>query len=132
MKHLIDKDKLIEEIEKLISNGQVKLQEAQECNDDESYVAWSEHIATCIKILSFLDTLEVKEVNVSNISENLAVAHEYLGYISTGNLAHNKPLINARLKWAIRGLFDAGLFELTHDKKYRMESLGLKAEQKGE
>ena len=59
MKHLIDKDALIAEIEKLISNGQVKLQEAQKCNDDESYVAWSEHIATCIKILSFLDTLEV-------------------------------------------------------------------------
>lgn len=56
---LIDKAAVIAEIEKLISNGQVKLQEAQECNDDESYVAWSEHIATCIKILSILNTFEV-------------------------------------------------------------------------
>lgn len=61
---LIDKNTLVAEIEKLISNGQIKLQEAQECNDDESYVAWAEHIATCIKILSFLNTLEVKEVDL--------------------------------------------------------------------
>lgn len=66
---LIDKDALVAEIEKLISNGQIKLQEAQECNDDESYVAWAEHIATCIKVLSFLDTLEVKEVDLEK--ENL-------------------------------------------------------------
>lgn len=64
MAQLIDKDALVAEIESLISNGQVKLQESQESNDDESYVAWSEHIATCIKVLSFLDTLKVKEVDL--------------------------------------------------------------------
>ena len=78
-----------------------------------------------------LDTLETKEVDISNISENLAEAYEYLDYTSTGNLAHNKPMVSARLEKAIRSLFDAGLFELTHDTKYRMENLGLKA-QKGE
>ena len=57
----IDKDALVSEIERLVSNGKLKCQEAQENNDHESYVAWSEHIATCGKILSFLDTLETKE-----------------------------------------------------------------------
>lgn len=56
---LIDKSALVVEIEKLISNAQIKLQESQENNDQVSYIAWAEHIATCIKILSFLDTLEV-------------------------------------------------------------------------
>ena len=101
-----------------------------------SYPSSSEHDYLCrVKekvykdLLSFLDTLEVKEVDVSNISENLAEAYEYLDYTSTGNLAHNKPMVSARLKRAIRGLFDARLFELTHDKKYRMERLGLKAQE---
>ena len=61
---LIDKDALVAEIEKLISNGKLKCQQSQENNDQVSCIAWSEHIATCGKILLFLDTLEVKEVNL--------------------------------------------------------------------
>ena len=61
---LIDKDALVAEIQKLISNGQVKLQESQESNDHENYIVWSEHIATCIMVLSLIDTLEVKEVDL--------------------------------------------------------------------
>ena len=64
MKHLVDKDKIVAEIEKLISNGKLKCQQSQENNDQVSYIAWSEHIATCGKILLFLDTLEVKEVDL--------------------------------------------------------------------
>ena len=56
---LIDKDALIAEIERLVSNGKAKCQQSQENNDQASCIAWSEHIATCGKILSFLDTLEV-------------------------------------------------------------------------
>ena len=63
MAHLIDKDALVAEIEKLIANGKLKCQQSQENNDQVSYVAWSEHIATCGKILSLINTLEVKEVN---------------------------------------------------------------------
>lgn len=70
MAQYIDKSALVAEIEKLISNGQVKLQESQESNDYESYIAWSEHIATCIKVLSFIDTLEVKEVE-----ETMSIAY---------------------------------------------------------
>ena len=73
-----------------------------------------------------LEVFKKLKIDVSNISENLAEAYEYLDYTSTGNLAHNKPMVSARLKKAIRGLFDAKLFELTHDIKYRMENLGLK------
>ena len=62
---LIDKAAIVAEIEKLISNAQVKLQESQENNDQVSYIAWAEHIATCIKILSLLNTLEVKEVDLN-------------------------------------------------------------------
>lgn len=52
------------EIERLISNGQTKLKESEECKDYESYVALAERIATCINVLSFLDTIEVKEVDL--------------------------------------------------------------------
>ena len=63
---LIDKSALVAEIERLISNGQTKLKESEECKDYESYVALAERIATCINVLSFLDTLEVKEVDLEN------------------------------------------------------------------
>lgn len=61
---LIDKDKVVAEIEKQIEFGKFKCQQSQENNDRESYVAWSEHIATCGKIFSFINTLEVKEVDL--------------------------------------------------------------------
>lgn len=64
MEKYISKSAVVAEIERLMSNGQVKLQESQESNDEESYVVWSEHIATCIKVLSFLDTIEMKEVDL--------------------------------------------------------------------
>ena len=69
---LIDKDAVVAEIEKLISNGKVKCQQSQENNDQVSYIAWSEHIATCGKILLFLDTLEVKEVDLEEDAELIA------------------------------------------------------------
>ena len=62
---LIDKDALVAEIEKLISNDQV------------SCIAWSEHIATCGKILLFLDTLEVKEVNLDKELDFVKDAYYY-------------------------------------------------------
>jgi hypothetical protein len=62
--NLIDEDALLEEIEKQIELGKFKCQQSQENNDRESYVAWSEHIATCGKIFSFINTLEVKEVDL--------------------------------------------------------------------
>lgn len=64
MAHYIDKDALVAKIERLISNGQTKLKESEECKDYENYVAWAERIATCINVLSLLDTLEVKEVDL--------------------------------------------------------------------
>lgn len=87
MAHLIDKDALVAEIERLISNGQVKLQESQECNDYESSVAWSEHIATCRKFLTFLDTLEVKEVELMLHT----IISEYCDWLAMNtNLSHDK------------------------------------------
>ncbi len=62
MEQYIRKSEVKAEIERLISNGQTKLKESEECNDYESYVAWAERIATCINILSFIDTLKVKEL----------------------------------------------------------------------
>lgn len=69
---LIDKDAVVAELEKLISNGKLKCQQSQENNDQVSYIAWSEHIATCGKILLFLDTLEVKEVDLEEEAELIA------------------------------------------------------------
>lgn len=61
MKQYIDKAAVVAEIERLISNGQIKLKESEERKDYESYVALAERIATCINILSFIDTIEVEE-----------------------------------------------------------------------
>lgn len=63
MAQYIDKSAVVAKLERLISNGQTKLKESEECKDYESYVALAERIATCINLLSFLDTLEVKEVD---------------------------------------------------------------------
>lgn len=86
---LINKDALVAEIERLISNGQVKLQESQESNDDESYVAWSEHIATCIRILSFINTLEVKEVDLEKEIDNIWNPRFNLGWDEKSLLSMN-------------------------------------------
>ena len=131
MVQYIDKSAVVAEIERRIKECDKLADAAADNNLSNTQQSNELLIRQYTSLLDFIDTLEVKKVNVSLISENLAVAHEYLDYTSTGNLAHNKPMVNARLKWAIKGLFDAGLFELTHDKKYRMKSLGLKA-QKGE
>ena len=64
MTQYIDKTAVVDKIKKLISSGKIKCQQSQENGDQVSYIAWSEHIATCGKILSFLDTLEVKEVDL--------------------------------------------------------------------
>lgn len=132
MAHLIDKDALVAEIERRISlfKKEKKTEKWSAEASQVSVVSLGARIAMLEEILSFLDTLEVKEVDISSVSENLAEAYEYLDYTSIGNLAHNKPMVSARLKKAIQSLFNARLFELTHDTKYRMENLGLKA-QKG-
>lgn len=122
MAHYIDKDAVLAEIESLLDKG--KYHDEYDC----AYRDGNNGALYALK--GKVNSLEVREVDASNISENLAEAYEYLDYTSTGNLAHNKPMVSARLKKAIRCLFDARLFELTHDEKYRMENLGLKA-QKG-
>lgn len=73
---LIDKGKVVAEIERLISNGQTKLKESEECKDWESYVALAERIATCINVLSFLDTLETKEVDLEKELEQYLYAND--------------------------------------------------------
>lgn len=64
MAQYIDKAAVVAKIERLILNGQTELKESEERNDYESYVALAERIATCINVLSFIDTLEVKEVDL--------------------------------------------------------------------
>ena len=46
------------EIERQIEEGKVKCQQSKENNDHESFVAWSEHIATCGKLLVFINSLQ--------------------------------------------------------------------------
>jgi hypothetical protein len=72
MEKYIKKSALVAELEKLISNGKLKCQQSQENNNQESYVAWSEHVATCGKILSLIKTLEVKEVDLEKEIEEYA------------------------------------------------------------
>ena len=75
MEQYINKDALVAEIEKLVSNGKLKCQQSQENNDRESYVAWSEHIATCGKLLSLLDTLEVKRDEDNSLEKFKSLQH---------------------------------------------------------
>ena len=81
--NLIDKDALVAEIGTLIANGKFKCQQSQENGDYESYVAWSEHIAACGKILSFVNTLEVKDVEldkhqIADIIQNLFPTDQFI------------------------------------------------------
>lgn len=63
MEQYIPKSPIVAEIEREIEFGKLKIQQSQENNDYTSNVAWSEHIASYGKMLSFLNTLEVKEEN---------------------------------------------------------------------
>ena len=130
MAQYIYKDALVAEIESKIEKY-TKRGEESDAKRDGYGMFWVGVLSCLNEVRTLCDTLEVKEVDISSVSENLVEAYEYLDFTSTGNLAHNKPMVSARLKKAIRGLFDARLFKLTHDEKYRMENLGLKA-QKGE
>ena len=98
MEQYINKDTLVAEIERLISNGQVELQKSQENNDEENYIVWAEHIATCIKVLSLIDTLEVKEVDYlcdENRDKELALSLQIQAYLNTASdelYGNGKPL----------------------------------------
>ena len=86
---LIDKLAVTAEIERLILNGQTKLKESEERKDYESYVALAERIATCINVLSFLDTLEAKEVDlekeIKNRIDSLSNLYCYMEDLFNGN-----------------------------------------------
>lgn len=99
---LIDKDAVVAEIEKLISNGKLKCQQSQENNDQVSYIAWSEHIVTCGKILLFLDTLEVKDVDLE--SEMKEVKHNY----KVDDNQHTS-ICSADIEWLAEHFFELGL-----------------------
>lgn len=72
---MTDKVQLIrEEIERQIEKGKVKCQQSQENNDYESFVAWSEHVATCGKLLLFINSIPEEpdcEVNCTTKNEDL-------------------------------------------------------------
>lgn len=70
MAKYINKADAVAKIEELISNAKIKCQQSQENNDQVSYIAWSEHIAACGKILSLLNTLEVKEIDLEKEYDN--------------------------------------------------------------
>ena len=86
MAQYIDKDALVAEIKKQIEFGKLKCRQSQENNDHESYVAWSEHIGTCGKFLSFINTLEVKEVDlekeIDKIDDAIPGKREDIEYIA--------------------------------------------------
>ena len=60
--------KIIQEIERQIEEGKVKCQQSKENNDHESFVAWSEHVATCGRLLVFINSL-LKEPTSEDKSE---------------------------------------------------------------
>lgn len=99
---LIDKDAVVAELDKLITNRKLKCQQSQENNDQVSYIAWSEHIATCGKILLFLDTLEIKEVDLEKEIDE--VIHNY----NLNNHRHTS-ICAPDIEWIANHFFDLGL-----------------------
>ena len=67
----------------------------------------------------------IKETSIGKMSDELSEAQCTLGYTTSGNLAHNKPIINGCIKRAAKILNDLGMLHITHDVKVRMENLGL-------
>lgn len=94
-----DKVQLIkQEIEKQIEEGKVKCQQYQESNDYESLIAWSEHIATCGKLLVFINSLpkefanEDLEKEIDKEIDNLCELGCYMEDLAKGNSEGVYPL----------------------------------------
>ena len=64
MEQYIPKSALVAEIEKQMEYAKFGAQQAKENNDYVSWVAWSEHFATCGDIFKIIDNIEVKEVDL--------------------------------------------------------------------
>ena len=103
MTQYIPKDVLVAEIERLILNGKLKCQQSQENNDQVSYIAWSEHIAACGKILSFLNTLEVKEMDFEKDLYDIKRACGIFKENDIGEISGNC------LDWVAKHFFELGL-----------------------
>ena len=69
MKHLIDKDALVAEIRRMIKNAELYIEHHSDNNDRLSYSFEHQRLAMC-ELLSFLDTLEVKEVDLGKEYDN--------------------------------------------------------------
>jgi hypothetical protein len=76
MAHLIDKDRIVAEIEKYISNYKGILNKVDKSSDDwvDSTLMLESKIDVLQHILSFIDTLDVKEVQEEAVSEKLEEA----------------------------------------------------------
>lgn len=90
-----DKVQLIkEEIERQIEEGKVKCQQSKENNDHESFVAWSEHVATCGKILLFINSIQ--EEPASEDLDRLVISLEE----TIGTSPHSREVIKEHLQRA--------------------------------
>lgn len=76
MKHLIDKDALVAEIKTYISNYKGILNKVDKSSDDwvDSTLMLESKIDVSQHILSFIDTLKIKEVQEETVSEELEEA----------------------------------------------------------
>ena len=65
---MTDKELIKKEIERQIEEGKVKCLQSKENNNYENFVAWSEHIATCGKILQFINSLPEEPFDYTNVN----------------------------------------------------------------
>ena len=65
MANYIDKDALVAEIRRMIKNSELYIEHHRDNNDRLRYSFEHQRLAMC-ELLSFIDTLEVKEVNLYN------------------------------------------------------------------
>ena len=94
---LIDKSALVAEIKRLIyiANSQYDLVGDE---DIRNRILWSQQASVCSQILSFIDTLEVKEVDLDNeyieeVYSHLDSIKDTADRMTSGNFMHNKAAI---------------------------------------
>ena len=98
MTHLIDKDALVAEIEKIIADETESIKSFEHSKNVSEVQCSNARISILMHIHSFIDTLEVKEVDLDNeyteeVYSHLDSIKDTADRMTSGNFMHNKAAI---------------------------------------
>ena len=91
MKHLIDKDKLIDEIQQIIADEEESIRTFEHRKNQSELQRYNARIELLNYILSFIDTLEMKKVDLNAAVERYVEQHksEFQGYFDIRRIARH-------------------------------------------